>query len=265
MKIEKPRILIFIVAYKAESHIESVLDRIPNDIWESNKFDTEILVVDDASGDETAKRATQHMKENYRNNMVVLENQTNQGYGGNQKIGYNYAIKNNFDIVVLLHGDGQYAPEYLHDMVDPLVDRQVDAVFGSRMLKRKDALKGGMPLYKYAGNKILTKIQNLILGTRLSEFHSGYRAYRVETLKSIPLQYNSNDFDFDTDIIIQLIDNKLSIAEVPIPTFYGDEICYVNGIKYALNIVITTILSRLQLVGITYNLKFDYSGFKFGK
>jgi glycosyltransferase involved in cell wall biosynthesis len=265
LKIEKPRILIFIVAYKAESHIESVLDRIPSDIWESNKFDTEILVVDDASGDETAKRATQHMKENYRNNMVVLENQTNQGYGGNQKIGYNYAIKNNFDIVVLLHGDGQYAPEYLHDMVDPLVDRQVDAVFGSRMLKRKDALKGGMPLYKYAGNKILTKIQNLILGTRLSEFHSGYRAYRVETLKSIPLQYNSNDFDFDTDIIIQLVDNKLSIAEVPIPTFYGNEICYVNGIKYAINIVITTILSRLQLFGITYNLKFDYSGFKFGK
>jgi hypothetical protein len=167
--------------------------------------------------------------------------------------------------VVLLHGDGQYAPEYLHDMVDPLVDRQVDAVFGSRMLKRKDALKGGMPLYKYAGNKILTKIQNLILGTRLSEFHSGYRAYRVETLKSIPLQYNSNDFDFDTDIIIQLVDNKLSIAEVPIPTFYGNEICYVNGIKYAINIVITTILSRLQLFGITYNLKFDYSGFKFGK
>ena len=251
--------MLFIVAYKAERHIESVLNRIPSDIWESNKFDTEILVVDDASGDKTAKRATQHMKEKYRNNMVVLENQTNQGYGGNQKIGYDYAIKNNFDIVVLLHGDGQYAPEYLHDMIDPLSNNKADAIFGSRMLKSKNALEGGMPIYKYIGNKILTKVQNMLLKSDLSEFHSGYRAYQVKALKSIPLQHNSNDFDFDTDIIIQLVDNKFIISEVPIPTFYGDEICYVNGIKYAWNIIVTTVISRLQGFKFFYNEKFDYS------
>ena len=137
------KVLIFIVAYKAESHIEQVLDRIPLDIWNGVSFSTEILLVDDASGDRTVERATCHMNKNYRKNMTILENETNRGYGGNQKIGYSYAIKNNFDIVVLLHGDGQYAPEYLHDMIDPLINSKVNAVFGSRMLESKLALRGG--------------------------------------------------------------------------------------------------------------------------
>jgi len=114
-------------------------------------------------------------------------------------------------------------------------------------------------MYKYIGNKVLTKVQNMLLKSNISEFHSGYRAYQVEALKSIPLQYNSDDFDFDTDIIIQLIDNELIIHEVSIPTFYGDEICYVNGVKYAWKIIVTTIISRLQSFDYFYNEKFDYS------
>ncbi len=256
------KVLIFVVAYKAENHIDQVLNRIPEDIWNHDKFDTEVLVVDDASKDRTVKISMQYMDENYRKNMIVLENSVNKGYGGNQKVGYSYAIKNNFDIVVLLHGDGQYAPEFLHSMIDPILNNQADAVFGSRMLEKNSALKGGMPLYKFIGNKILTKVQNILLGSNLSEFHSGYRAYRVDTLKSIPFLYNSNNFDFDTDIIIQLVDNNFVVLETSIPTFYGNEICYVNGIKYAFSIIKSTIISRLQFFKIFYNAKFDYSNRK---
>jgi glycosyltransferase involved in cell wall biosynthesis len=116
----------------------------------------------------------------------VLYNPVNQGYGGNQKTGYHYAIEKDFDFVALLHGDGQYAPEVLGQLVEPLRRGEVDAVFGSRMLVPRDALKGGMPPYKYIGNRILTAVQNKLLGTRLSEFHSGYRVYAVSALRAIP-------------------------------------------------------------------------------
>jgi glycosyltransferase involved in cell wall biosynthesis len=124
----------------------------------------------------------------------VLYNPVNQGYGGNQKIGYHYAIENGFDFVALLHGDGQYAPEMLGALTEPLRQGEADAVFGSRMLVRGDALKGGMPLYKFLGNRILTSVQNRLLGTKLSEFHSGYRVYRVSAIKALPFDRNSNVF-----------------------------------------------------------------------
>jgi glycosyltransferase involved in cell wall biosynthesis len=116
---------------------------------------------------------------------LEVYNPINQGYGGNQKIGYHYAIENDFDFVALLHGDGQYAPEVLQALVEPLRRGEADAVFGSRMLVPRDALRGGMPLYKYIGNRVLTRLQNSLLGTELSEFHSGYRVYAVSALKGI--------------------------------------------------------------------------------
>jgi len=150
---------------------------------------------------------------------------------------------------VLLHGDGQYAPECIESLVAPLEAGEAHAVFGSRMLVAGDARKGGMPLYKYAGNRVLTTFQNWAVGTELSEFHSGYRAYSVAALASIPFQANSNGFDFDTEIILQLVHHGHRIVEVPIPTYYGDEICYVNGVKYAKDIVTDVVRYRLGSMG----------------
>ncbi len=150
--------------------------------------------------------------------MTVLRNELNQGYGGNQKIGYTFAIERGFDVVVLLHGDGQYAPEEMPRLLEPLQEGRADAVFGSRMMTTFGALRGGMPLYKYVGNRLLTTVQNALLRTRLSEFHSGYRAYAVPALRRIRFPLNSNDFHFDTEIIIQLLNVGQRIVEVPIPT-----------------------------------------------
>ncbi len=255
---DKKKVLIFIVCYNAEHSIESVLDRIPKDIWESKRFSTEILIIDDQSPDRTFYAAEDYSRRYPEWNLTVLYNPKNQGYGGNQKIGYFYAIKKDFDVVVLLHGDGQYAPEYLGRMIQPILDGEADAVFGSRMIRRSDALKGRMPLYKWFGNQILTFIQNRIMKSHLSEFHTGYRAYSVSTLKSIPFQCNSNYYDFDTDIIIQLMDTGNRIKEIPVPTFYGDEISRVNGIKYAVRILRSCLLSKLNKMGIYYHPKFDY-------
>src|SRR6185295_1038348 len=175
MAATKPRVLIFIVAYNAEKTIQDVLRRVPAEL---QRHDTEVLIIDDASQDRTFERGEEFRRLGETPfKVTVLFNPVNQGYGGNQKVGFHYAIDNGFDYVVLLHGDGQYAPECLPMLLQPLVDGKADAVFGSRMLTDNGALKGGMPLYKFAGNKILTTYQNFMLGSKLSEFHSGYRLY----------------------------------------------------------------------------------------
>jgi glycosyltransferase involved in cell wall biosynthesis len=256
--IAKKRVLIFVVSFKSEEFISSVLARIPGHLWQNPDFDVEVLVIDDQSGDRTFQRAEEYASRAEDLKITVLYNPQNQGYGGNQKIGYHYAVKMNFDAVVLLHGDGQYPPEYIEQMVLPLLSNQADAVFGSRMIDKRAALRGRMPFYKWIGNQILTGLQNRILRVHLAEFHSGYRAYRVDALRSIPFDLNSNYFDFDTEIIIQLLDNHKRIQEIPIPTFYGSEISRVNGFKYGALILRTTILSRVMRLGIFYNPKFDY-------
>jgi glycosyltransferase involved in cell wall biosynthesis len=254
--MKKPRLLVFIVAYNAERTIESVLARVPASLAEN--YDVEILAIDDASRDRTFEIGHKVKAAGSLSlPLTVLFNPVNQGYGGNQKIGYHYAIQQGFDFVALLHGDGQYAPEVLPELLEPLRQGTADAVFGSRMLRGGAALRGGMPLYKYAGNKILTWLQNRLLRTRLSEFHSGYRVYSVAALKQIPFDRNTNDFHFDTEIIIQLLIAKMRIREVPIPTYYGDEICHVNGIRYSWNVVKATIKSRLHALDIFYDSKFD--------
>ena len=172
MDKRKPRLLIFIVAYFAERTIQKVVRRIPPDLL--NTYDVEILIIDDSSKDRTFSEGVWvgHQPD-IPFKVTVLYNPINQGYGGNQKIGYHYAIQNAFDFVALLHGDGQYAPEMLGTLTEPLRRGEADAVFGSRMLVPRNALKGGMPLYKYFGNRILTALQNRLLDTKLSEFHSG--------------------------------------------------------------------------------------------
>jgi glycosyltransferase involved in cell wall biosynthesis len=254
----KQKVLIFVVSYNAEKFIASVLDRIPTDAWDNERFSLEVLIIDDESPDKTYYRAVDYQQTHPNRAITVLRNPKNQGYGGNQKLGYHYAIQNGFDIVVLLHGDGQYAPEYIPKMVQPILDNEADVVFGSRMINKSDALRGGMPLYKWVGNQILTFFQNRMLKTKLAEFHSGYRAYRVQSLSSVPFQFNSNYFDFDTDIIIQMLDTGKRIVEIPIPTYYGDEISRVNGIRYGFLILMTSFRSRLIPFGIFYDPKFDY-------
>lgn len=251
------KVLIFIVAYNAESKIVSVLERIPKGL--QGDWQVELLLIDDCSKDSTAQVARAYIDaQGYAYPATILRNPTNLGYGGNQKVGYRYAISNGFDVVLMLHGDGQYAPEKIPEMLAPFsADAATAAVFGSRMLGGYGALKGGMPPYKFAGNKILTWMQNRLLGTRLSEFHTGYRAYAVNSLARIPFEINTDDFHFDTEIIVQLVFAQQKIVEIPIPTFYGDEVCHVNGMKYAANVMKASIKARLMSFGIFFDPKFD--------
>jgi len=246
---------LFIVAYNAQRHIEEVLSRVPEQI--RNKF-AEVYIIDDSSMDNTIDVAINAGKRLFYNNLKVLKTPFNRGYGGNQKLGYLYAIAKKMDFVILLHGDGQYPPEFLPQMINTFREDDVAAVFASRMINRLDALKGGMPFYKWVGNQILTLFENIVLKASLSEFHTGYRAYRVSVLEHLPFSHNSNDFHFDTEIIIQLIANNFRIKEFPIPTHYGDEVCHVNGMKYALNCVKSVIKYKLTCVGLFYEPKFDF-------
>ena len=239
------KIGILIVAYNAANTLASVLDRIPEDFRPQI---TEVMVSDDHSQDATYLVGLGYQQTSDLP-ITLIRQPKNLGYGGNQIAGYELAIEQELDIVVLLHGDGQYAPECLPDIVAPLLEGKADAVFGSRMMTKGGALKGGMPYYKFVGNKILTTFENAALGTDLSEFHSGYRAYRVDALKQIPFSKNSKGFNFDTQIIIQLHDAGQRIVEVPIPTYYGDEISYVNGMGYAGAITRDVISYRLQKAG----------------
>ncbi|MCK9460024.1 MAG: glycosyltransferase, partial [Proteobacteria bacterium] len=257
-KKRKHRLLVFVVAYNAESTLLKVLDRIPAALFDA--YDTEVLVIDDASRDRTFEVGRERAASATRYAFTMLQNPVNQGYGGNQKLGYEYAMRHGFDSVALLHGDGQYAPEKLPDLIAPIAAGEADAVFGTRMAVSGDALKGGMPMYKFVGNKILTAFQNAVLGTRLSEFHSGFRAYSVQALREIPFQLNSNDFHFDTEIIVQLVLGKRRILEIPMPTYYGDEVCYVNGVKYAKDVVVATLASRAHKAGLKYQRKYDVEG-----
>jgi glycosyltransferase involved in cell wall biosynthesis len=257
----RPSVLIFVIAYYAETTLRSVLERIPPSVFQ--RYRCEVLVVDDASEDRTFAIGKEYQRAHPETPMTVLRNQYNQGYGGNQKIGYAYAIQNQFDFVAMVHGDGQYAPEELERLLEPLRTGSADAVFGSRMMKSEGefgALKGGMPLYKFVGNKVLTGLQNAMLGTRLSEFHSGYRLYSVKTLDRIQYRLNSNDFHFDTEIIIQLFNAGARIVELPIPTFYGDEICRVNGMKYAKDVLWSTLQNVAHRSGLLHQRRFDPKG-----
>jgi glycosyltransferase involved in cell wall biosynthesis len=242
------RIGIVVVAYNAAATLAKVLDRIPDEF--ASRI-SGVLVCDNHSEDPTYLVGLGYQQATARPlPLTVIRQERNLGYGGNQKTGYRWAIDEGFDIAVLLHADGQYAPEMLADIVAPLERGEADAVFGSRMMQRGDALRGGMPLYKYVGNKVLSTFENRVVGTDLSEWHSGYRAYSVSALRDIDFEANSDEYDFDTGIILQLHDAGKRIVEIPIPTFYGDEISYVNGMRYAKDIVADVIRYRAHQLGL---------------
>ena len=243
------------LAYNAAKTIRDTIKRLPTS---NNKYEREILIVDDASIDNTFDIAKKFKKKKNLNlQITILRNPINQGFGGNVKIGFMYAIKNNFDFIALTHGDGQYPPEEIPKQLIPLLSNKCDAVFGSRMLEGFQSLKGGMPIYKFVGNKVTTWIENFLIGTSLSEFHTGQRLFSVKTLKKIPFKLNSNDYHFDTQIIIQLYLLKARIIEMPIKTHYGDEVCHVNGWKYCWNVCKEALLIKLQKTGIIYKRRYD--------
>ena len=225
------RIGILVVAYNAEITLRHVLRRIPSEILDKVE---EIFVFDDASQDHTYEVGLACQREEpFGSKLSIFRNEKNLMYGGNQRAGYQYAISRGLDVVVLLHGDGQYAPEVMQDLLAPIEAGNADVVMGSRMMASGAARTGGMPLYKRVGNRILTTIQNNLAGTNFSEFHSGYRAYSVAALREAPLESMTTNWHFDTQILFECIKHGYQITEVPIPTFYGDEVCYVNGIPYA--------------------------------
>jgi glycosyltransferase involved in cell wall biosynthesis len=226
------KIAIYIPAYNAAYTLPVVLDRIPAEIKEKVR---KIFVVDNASPDNTHLIGIGYREAKGLDKLEVFRNETNRGYGGSQKFAYRYAIDNGFDIVVMLHGDAQYAPEKIPYLLEPLENGEADMVFGSRIAGLP--LAGGMPLYKFLGNKLLTAIQNRILGMRLTEFHSGFRVFRCAALAEVPFELCSNDYHFDTDIIIQFKIKGLRVVEMPIPTYYGKEKCGVNVVSYGLNVL----------------------------
>lgn len=240
-----PHIGILVVAYNAASTLAAVLERIPSSLAGS----AEVLVSDDHSGDNTFDVAVAQSTTQGSLPTTTVRQSSNLGYGGNQKFGYRWAIDRGLEVVVLLHGDGQYAPELLPDLVAPILAGEADVVMGSRMLDQGQARAGGMPLYKFVGNRILTRYQNAMAGMDLSEWHSGYRAFSVKALAQIPFERNSDGFDFDTEVLLQLDASGARILEVPIPTYYGDEICYVNGMAYARDVVADVTRARLARMG----------------
>lgn len=201
------KVVIVMPAYNAAETLAMTYRAIPAGIAD------EILLVDDASHDGTVETARAL-------GIPIIRHPHNVGYGGNQKTCYMEALRSGADIVVMLHPDGQYDPAILPDMIDPIRSGKADLVLGSRFLTPGGARRGGMPLYKYVSNRFLTSSENAVLGTRLSEMHTGYRAYSRKFLETVPFLRNSIDFAFDTEILFQAVRYGFRIAEVPVETKY---------------------------------------------
>lgn len=246
------RLGIFVLAFNAEKLITGTLRRIPEEIWDAVEI---VYVVDDCSQDETTRAALDFPS--HRDKIKILRNRLNLRYGGNQKFGYQYAIDRGLDAVVMLHGDGQYAPEMLPQVFRPLVEDDADMVNASRMIDRRGALAGGMPRYKFVANIGLTWFENALSGLRMSEFHSGYRGYSTRFLRRIPLWENSDEWHFDSQILFQAKAAKAKIVEIPIPTHYGDEVCHVNGVSYGLHCLKSAAAFALHRAGMVNLPRYD--------
>lgn len=246
------KIAIFIPCYNAATTLPKVLDRIPEEIKQKVK---QIFVIDNASEDNTHLIGIGYREQTGLDKLEIFRNDENRGYGGSQKRAYQYVIDNDFDVVVMLHGDAQYAPEKIPYLLEALEKDEADMVFGSRIAGLP--LAGGMPLYKFLGNKFLTGVENWVLGMNLTEFHSGYRAFRVGSLKKIPFQQCADDYHFDTEIIILHKLAGLRIVERPIPTYYGKEKNYVNVVSYGLDILKDMLKYWLWKQGLRKSAMFD--------
>lgn len=251
---KKGRVLVFVVAYQHEKFIEALFERIPPELFDNDRV--QFLVIDDAGGDATAEVLQHWIETRGIGNVSVARNIVNQRYGGNQKLGYRYALDAGFDLTILLHGDGQYAPELLPRFIEIWEQTGAGVILGSRMGSLKSARAGGMPLYKMAFNSMLTLVQNFLTGLRLSEYHTGYRAYSSDFLRRVPFEINTNEYHFDTEVLLQARNVDARIEQFDIPTFYGDEDCNVDGVQYGLDVLRETLRFRLHRMGIMCSLKF---------
>ncbi len=237
--VQSKKVIVVMPAYNAAKTLVSTYKEIPFDIVD------EVLLVDDASTDETAK-ISQEL------NIKLIIHPKNLGYGGNQKTCYEEALKAGGDIIIMLHPDYQYTPKLIGAMVYLLNTDEFDVVLGSRILGGKTR-SGGMPLYKYISNRVLTLLQNMIMGAKLSEYHTGYRAYTREVLETIPWKDNSDDFVFDNQFLSQAIFAKFRIGEITCPTRYFKEASSINfsrSLKYGIGCLGTAFLFRFQKMGI---------------
>ncbi|HTH81523.1 MAG TPA: glycosyltransferase family 2 protein [Mucilaginibacter sp.] len=221
------KIIVVLPSYNAAATLKQTYIEIPFDIVD------EVILVDDKSLDNTVDIANQ-----LGINHIIVHNE-NKGYGGNQKSCYNKALALNADIIVMLHPDYQYSPKLLHAMISMIGEDVYQVMFGSRILGN-GALKGGMPLYKYFANRVLTLIQNLLMGQKLSEYHTGYRAYSAQVLKSLPYHKNSDDFIFDNQMVAQIFHYKFEIGEITCPTKYFKDASSINfsrSVKYGFGVL----------------------------
>ncbi len=237
--------ICIILCFNAEKTIEIFLKRIFQIRFE-NKID--FLVLDDSSIDNTINIVKNYISTNNLSNLKYEVNIKNLGFGGNLKKAYDLAIKGKYKYLSILHGDGQYPPEFLDEMYHRL--SRSNLVLGSRMIHKKNALKGKMPIIRFAGNIILTNFQNLFFKQKLSEWHTGFRGLDLKILEEIPYNMNSNYFDIDTQILLQFIIRMKKISEFPIPTYYDQEKSGVNLIKYGLSVVFEMILAKLTVLKI---------------
>ncbi len=215
-------------AYNAEKTLTKTVRDIPA------KTVDDIILVDDGSHDGTVKLAK-------KLGLKTFVHPQNRGYGGNQKTCYTLALNEGADIVVMLHPDYQYDATLIGDLVQPLVDGRFDVMLGSRIRTRDEALKGGMPYYKYFFNRILTFIQNIVLGQNLSEYHTGFRAFKRQVLKKVPFHRFSDDFVFDQEILVSVIRERYKIGEIQVPVRYfpdASSINFVRSVKYGLQTLI---------------------------
>ena len=248
------RVLIFVVAYQHERLIEGLFERIPEQLFNNERI--QFLVIDDAGGDATAEVLQRWIDARKIDNVSVARNPVNQRYGGNQKLGYRYALEAGFEFTILLHGDAQYAPEMLPEFIEIWERTGAAVVLGTRMGSIAAARAGGMPLYKILANTALTRFQNYLTGLDLSEYHTGYRAYSSEFLRRVPFEVNTNEFHFDTEMLLQAANIGAHIEEFDIPTHYGDEDCNVDGVQYGKDVLRETIRYRLHRLGMLCSLNF---------
>ncbi|UCH14894.1 MAG: glycosyltransferase family 2 protein [Bacteroidales bacterium] len=238
--INKKIITVVLPAYNAESTLEQTYKEIPFDIVDN------VILVDDLSSDKTIERAKE------LGIKYIIEHLENKGYGGNQKTCYNKALELESDIIVMLHPDYQYDPKLIHSMCYIIANGIYEVVLGSRILGR-GALKGGMPLYKYFANRLLTMIQNILMGQKLSEYHTGYRAFTRNVIEMINYNSNSDDFIFDNQVLAQIFYSGFEIAEITCPTKYFKDASSINfrrSIKYGFGVLMVSIMFFLQKSGL---------------
>lgn len=241
------KVVVVMPAYNAEKTLEKTFMEVPPELVD------EIILCDDASKDNTVLLA-EKLGINH-----IIAHETNKGYGGNQKSLYNKALEVNADIIIMLHPDYQYTPKLIPSMVNIIGEDLFPVVLGSRILG-KGALKGGMPLYKFISNRFLTAFQNFLVSYKLSEYHTGYRAFSKDVLKNINFNINSDDFVFDNQMLSQIIYKGYDIAEVTCPTKYFEEASSINlsrSIKYGLGVLKVSVIHFLCKKGLMKNKMYE--------